>query len=205
MNPKVLEIKGSLIREVAAKRRASSIDLGLGEPSLMPNPAHFAAAMEYVAEHGIKYSQNAGEPALREAIAAYYAYPGLSAMENVCVTTGSQEAMYVALKTLLDPQTDELLVVEPAFPSYAKMARLEGVAVRAVEMREDDDFGIDAERIVAGLSAQTRAVVRNPIRSCARSSHGPANPCGSFTTRSIASRCSSTTPPISRNSTRTRS
>lgn len=159
MNPKVLEIKGSLIREVAAKRRASSIDLGLGEPSLMPNPAHFAAAMEYVAEHGIKYSQNAGEPALREAIAAYYAYPGLSAMENVCVTTGSQEAMYVALKTLLDPQTDELLVVEPAFPSYAKMARLEGVAVRAVEMREDDDFGIDAERIVAGLSAQTRAVV----------------------------------------------
>ena len=41
---------------------------------------------------------------------------------NVCVTTGSQEAMYVTLKTLLDPANDELLVVEPAFPSYVKMA-----------------------------------------------------------------------------------
>ena len=159
MNPKVLEIKGSLIREVAAKRRAGTIDLGLGEPSLMPNASHFSAAMEYVAEHGIKYSQNAGEPALREAVAAYYAYPGLNALENVCVTTGSQEAMYVALKTLLDPATDELLVVEPAFPSYAKMARLEGAGVRVVEMREDDDFGIDAERIAAGLTPRTRAIV----------------------------------------------
>ena len=32
MNPRVLEIPGSLIREVAAKKRPTSIDLGLGEP-----------------------------------------------------------------------------------------------------------------------------------------------------------------------------
>ncbi len=159
MNPKVLAIPGSLIREVAAKKKPSSIDLGLGEPSLMPNAAHFEHAMRYVERHGIKYTANAGEPALREAIAHHYGYPGMGRAENVCVTTGSQEAMYVALKTLLDPATDELLVVEPTFPSYVKMAKLEGVAVRGVTMREEDDFAIDADRIVAAIGERTRAIV----------------------------------------------
>ncbi len=159
MNPHVLAIPGSLIREVAAKKTPTAIDLGLGEPSLLPNPAHFEHAMRYVAQHGVKYTQNAGDPALREAIARHYDYPGMHDAENVCVTTGSQEAMYVTLKTLLDPATDELLVVEPTFPSYVKMAKLEGVAVRGVTMSEADDFAIDAERIIAAIGERTRAIV----------------------------------------------
>ncbi len=159
MNPRVLEIPSSMIREVANKRRPSSIDLGLGEPSLMPEPAHFDAAMEYVRTYGIRYQPNAGDPALREAIARHYDYPGMREAENVCITTGSQEAMYVTIKTLLDPSIDELLVVEPAFPSYLKMARLESVRGRAVAMSEDDDFAIDAERIVAAIGERTRAIV----------------------------------------------
>ncbi len=79
--------------------------------------------------------------------------------ESVCVTVGSQEAMYVTLKTLLDPARDELLVVEPAFPSYAKMAKLEGVALRTVEMSERDDFEFDAERIAGAIGEHTRAIV----------------------------------------------
>jgi aspartate/methionine/tyrosine aminotransferase len=173
VNPRVLEIPGSLIREVAAKKRATSIDLGLGEPSLRPNPEHLEAAMRYVREHGIKYTQNAGDPALREAIARHYDYPGLHRLENVCVTTGSQEATYVALKALLDPVKDELLVVEPAFPSYAKMARLENVPVRSVALSEADDFAFDADRIVAAIGERTRAIV-----ICS-----PNNPTGRVITR----------------------
>ena len=159
MNPSVLAIPGSLIREVAAKKRPTSIDLGLGEPSLRPNPVHLDAGMAYIREHGIKYTLNAGDHALREAIARHYNYPGRHLPENVCITTGSQEAMYVTLKTLLDPAKDELLVVEPAFPSYVKMAKLEGVAVRTVAMDEANDFAYDAERILAAIRPQTRAIV----------------------------------------------
>src|SRR6516225_1286913 len=140
MNPRVSEISASLIREMHARKRVTSIDLGLGEPTLLPNPAHFEHAMRHVAKHGVKYSPNAGDPDLRRAIARHYRYPQMDGSENVCVTVGSQEAMYVALKTLLDPSRDELVVVEPAFPSYAKMATLEGAAVRSVAMREEDDF-----------------------------------------------------------------
>jgi aspartate aminotransferase len=159
MNPRVVEIPSSLIRKIAGKKKPTSIDLGLGEPSLAPNPEHFAYAMEAVAKHGIKYTANAGDHDLREAIARHYHYPDMHRAANVCVTTGSQEAMYVTLKTLLDPATDELLVVEPAFPSYVKMASLENVAVRTISMSEDDDFGFDADRVVAAIGERTRAIV----------------------------------------------
>jgi aspartate aminotransferase len=79
--------------------------------------------------------------------------------ENVCIAVGSQEAMYVTLKTLLDPSRDELLVVEPAFPSYVKMAALEGIDARIVSMLDGDDFAFDAERIIAAIGERTRAIV----------------------------------------------
>jgi aspartate aminotransferase len=159
MNPRVLEIAPSLIREISAKKKSGSIDLGLGEPSLLPKREHLEAAMQYVLERGLKYTPNAGDLTLREAIAHHYGYPKMDRAENVCVTVGSQEAMYVALKTLLDPARDELLIVEPCFPSYQKMAALEGIGLRSVAMREEEDFAFDAERIAAAIGDRTRAIV----------------------------------------------
>lgn len=159
MNPRLAQISGSLIREIAAKRKPSSIDLGLGEPSLRPNADHLHAGMRHALDRGLRYTVNAGDPLLREAIAKHYGYPNMSAAENVCITTGSQEATYAVIKTMLDPAKDELLVVEPVFPSYAKMATLEGAAVRSVAMSAHDDFAFDAARIAAAVSERTRMIV----------------------------------------------
>jgi aspartate/methionine/tyrosine aminotransferase len=176
MNPRVLQISTSLIREAASRKRPSSIDLGLGEPTLRPQREHLERAMRHIEEHGLKYTPNAGAPALREAIARHYAYPAMDQAHNVCVTVGSQEAMYVALKTLLDPTRDELLIVAPAFPSYEKMAALEGVATRSVVMAESDDFSFDPERIVGAIGVRTRAIVL-----CS-----PCNPTGRVLRKSAA-------------------
>lgn len=159
MNPRVLQIPGSTIRRIASLKRPTSKDLGLGEPWLQPNQAHLDAALRYVAKHGMRYTPNAGDTALRSAIAKHYSYPGMADERSICVTTGSQEAMYVTLKTLLNPATDELLVVEPAFPSYVKMAALEGVAVRTASLREEDGFAFDAQRILNAVGPRTRAIV----------------------------------------------
>lgn len=175
MNPRVASISGSLIREIAQKRKSSSIDLGLGEPSLMPNLAHLEAAMRHAHAHGLRYTVNAGDPHLREAIASHYAYPGMDRAENVCITTGSQEATYAVIKTLLDPAKDELLVVEPAFPSYAKMASLEGVKVSRVAMDAADGFAFDADRILAAVTEATRLIVIcSPCNPTARVIHAKA-------------------------------
>ena len=181
MNARVLGIEASTIRALHARRRPSSIDLGLGQPTLAPEVADFEAATRWVAANGCAYSSNAGDEELRAAIAGHYGYPGLDRAENVCITTGSQEAVYVAIKTVLDPGRDELLVVEPAFPIYAKVAQMEGIAVRRVSMRADRDFGFDAERILEAIGPATRLVV-----ICS-----PCNPTGKViagaTVRAIAS------------------
>jgi len=168
VNPRVNAIEPSLIRAIAAKKTKDSIDLGLGEPTLLPQQRFIEAAARWAAEHGVKYTVNAGDPGLREKIAAHYAYPGMDQARNVCVTTGSQEAVYVAIKTMLDPATDELLVADPAFPAYAKMAQLEGVSCRRVHMRADDGFRYDVDAILDAVDRATRMIA---IAS-------PANPTG---------------------------
>jgi aspartate/methionine/tyrosine aminotransferase len=159
VNPLVTGIGASTIRALHARRRPSSIDLGIGEPTLMPNVAHFERATRWVAEHGCRYSTNAGDEDLRHVIAEHYGYPSLDAASNVCITTGSQEAVYVAMKTLLDPARDEALLVEPAFPVYAKVAQMEGIPLRRVAMDASDGFAFDADRILEALRPNTRMIV----------------------------------------------
>ena len=142
MNPRVSEIAPSLIRQLAAQEAPYSIDLGSGSRRCCRVSSISSARWSACDESGVKYTANAGDLELRELIARHYAYPAMERAENVCITIGSQEAMYVTLKTLLDPARDELLVVEPAFPSYVKMAALEGIAVRTVAMSADDDFAV---------------------------------------------------------------
>jgi aspartate/methionine/tyrosine aminotransferase len=178
VNPRLAAIEPSLIRAIAAKKTAGCIDLGLGEPTLLPQQRFLEAATRWASEFGIKYTVNAGDFATRERIAAHYGYPGMSAARNVCITTGSQEAVYATLKSLLDPACDELLVVEPAFPAYLKMAQLEGIAARSVAMRADAGFVYDIDAILAAVGPATRLIV---IAS-------PANPTGRVITRAGAQR-----------------
>ncbi len=165
MNPAIFNAKGSTIRALHAKRRPTSIDLGLGEPSLMPDVTNFERATAWVAEHGCRYTTNHGDPELREAIAKEYAYPGMDAADNVCITTGSQEAVYVAMRTLLDPAQDEVLIVEPAFPVYAKIAEIDGIAVRRLQIDPRGEDPFDPDAVLAAVGPNTRLIVVQ--------SHGP--------------------------------
>jgi aminotransferase len=159
VNPRVAAIEPSVIRALNDRKRPTSIDLGLGEPTLLPTMRFFELATQWVSEHGCRYTTNPGDPDLRAAIAAHYRYPRLDAAENVIATAGSAEGVYIAIKALLDPARDALLVVEPAFPSYVKCAQMEGIAVERVAMGGGDGFAFDAERIAAAVTPQTRMIV----------------------------------------------
>jgi aspartate/methionine/tyrosine aminotransferase len=178
MNPRLAAIEPSLIRAIAAKKTPGAIDLGLGEPTLLPQMRFIESATRWASEFGLKYTVNAGDAATRERIAAHYAYPGMDAADNACLTTGSQEAVFATLKALLDPAADELLVVEPAYPAYLKIAQLEGIAARSISMRERNGFHYDADAILAAIGPRTRLIVIG----------SPANPTGRVLTRSQARR-----------------
>ncbi|HEV3156878.1 MAG TPA: pyridoxal phosphate-dependent aminotransferase [Candidatus Baltobacteraceae bacterium] len=176
MNPLIVAQPASEIRSINARKRASSIDLGLGEPLLAPEIADFERATNWVRENACRYSSNAGDADLRAAIARTYAYPSLDSPENVCIATGSQETVYATFKALLDPASDEVLLVEPTYPIYARIAAIEGISIRRVAMSADEDFALDPERILAALSPATRMIV-----ICS-----PCNPTGRAMTRDAA-------------------
>jgi aspartate/methionine/tyrosine aminotransferase len=176
MNPAIVSTGGSLIRALNARKKATSIDLGLGEPTLGPDISYFEEATRWVAEHGCHYTANVGDAGLRAAIARNYAYPAMNKPENVCITTGSQEALYVVIKTMLDPAKDELLLVEPAFSVYDKLTAVEGIALTRVSMPAQTGFAFDAQRVLEALTPRTRMIL-----VCS-----PCNPTGRVISRSAA-------------------
>ena len=167
MNPRLDLLAPSLIRAIHAQRRPGDIDLSLGEPVLRPDPEPFEAAMRRVREEGTPYTPNAGLASLRSAIARHDGIADGSP-EHVCITVGSEEALYLALKTLIDPAHDEVLVVEPCYLAYPKLCHLEGIDVRAVALSPDDDFAPRAEALLEALGPRTRALILN----------SPCNPTG---------------------------
>jgi aspartate/methionine/tyrosine aminotransferase len=160
VNPVLDGIAPSIIRAINARKRPGDIDLGLGEPTLRPDPRPFQAATEWVRAHGCPYTANAGMAELRARIAAY-ALPAGGTAENAVVTVGSEEALYLALKAVLDPARDEVLVVEPCYLAYPKLCALEGIRHRMVAMAAADGFRPSADRVLAALRPETRMVVLN--------------------------------------------
>lgn len=180
MNPAIAQVSGSLIRDLHGRRRPTSINLGIGEPTLLPDARYFERATAWTAQHGCRYSTNIGDHDLRAAIAVHYAYPHLAHADNVCITCGSQEAVYITLRTLVDPACEEVLVVEPAFPVYVKIAQAEGIPLRRLDLdaRAADAFHADA--ILEAIGPRTRLVVL-----CS-----PSNPTGRVISRATVARIS---------------
>ncbi|HEV2734682.1 MAG TPA: pyridoxal phosphate-dependent aminotransferase [Longimicrobiaceae bacterium] len=169
MNPVIAEIPPSIIRAINARKQPGDIDLCMGEPTLRPDVAPFEAATEWVRRHGCPYTPNAGWDELRERIAAYHALPGDPGRAGVCVTIGSEEALYLAIKTVVDPARDEVLVVEPAYLAYAKLCMLEGIRHRGVALSPADGFAPSAARVLEALGPDTRLVViSTPINPTGR-------------------------------------
>lgn len=162
MNPRVASIAPSLIRAIHDRKRPDAIDLGLGQPTLRPDLAPLHEAMRWVEAHGCPYSPNAGFLDLRRAIAEHFRYPGLDSADQAIITVGSTEALYLAIKGLLDPGDgagqpgDELLVVGPTFPAYQKMAHMDGIQTRDVVLEAERDFIPDADRVLAAIGPRTR-------------------------------------------------
>jgi aminotransferase len=168
MNPRLTGIASSLIRDLHGRKRPTSIDLGLGEPTLQPDPGPLRAALAWVEQHGCPYSPNPGLPELRAAVARYHAYPGLGDAAQVGITVGSQEALAVAIAALADPTQDEALVLDPAYPLYEKLCALFGVRVRTVALDPGDGFTPRAAPVLAAMTEATRVLVLA----------SPANPTG---------------------------
>ena len=84
-NTRLLNIAPSGIRAIHDRKRPTSLNLGIGEPSLKPDVAPFESAVEWVREHGCPYTSYAGIPELRELVASFYGGTGLLIVISVAL------------------------------------------------------------------------------------------------------------------------
>ncbi len=156
----------SRIRELNALAKPSTINLGLGKPSVdMPAEIRALLGPDWARE-SMEYSDNAGIPELREQLARRYGFQ----KEELWIAPGAQGATTAALIAMLNPG-DEVLCPNPGFLAYDKAAAM--VQARPVFYRlkqKGSDFHFDIGEILKKVSSRTRVVMVG----------SPNNPTGSI-------------------------
>jgi aspartate/methionine/tyrosine aminotransferase len=156
--PKRLQrIEKSVIRQVFDRALPGSLNLGLGEPDLPTPDVIRRAAVKAILEEQNGYTSHAGLPALREKVAGEYPYLE-SRAERVVITAGSQEALYLALLTLVD-EGDEVLLPNPGFVAYPTIVRMAGGTSRFYRMPREHGFAFDVDAFRSALTPRTKVIV----------------------------------------------
>ena len=160
-----------------AKEVPDAIALGRGDPDL-DTPAHVVeAAKRALAEPLQPLQPVAGMPALREAIArrARSDHGVEVGPEQVLVTTGGQEGLFLVMSALLDPG-DEILVPDPRYTSYDQAIEHAGGVSVTVPTQPEEAFDLKAAAIEPLITAKTKALLLVT----------PSNPTGGIITRGEA-------------------
>jgi aspartate aminotransferase len=150
-------VEKSVIRQVFDRALPGSINLGLGEPDLPTPDVIRREAARVAVEEQNGYTTHAGLPSLRERVASDYSHLKL-APDQVVITAGSQEALYVALLTLVE-EGDEVLLPNPGFVAYPTIVRMAGGTPKFYTLPAAHDFSFDAEDFRRRLTPRTKVVV----------------------------------------------
>lgn len=159
----VSELKPSGIRKFfdLAAGMEGVISLGVGEPDFV-TPWHVREEAIRSLEQGFTaYTPNAGLLELRQEIAQYM-YNEFDVTydpeHEIIVTVGASSAIDIAMRTILDPG-DEVIVVEPCFVSYVPTVELAGGTAVTVQALQENDFKILPEQLEAVTTERTKAIM----------------------------------------------
>lgn len=136
------------------------IALGRGDPDL-DTPAHIIEAVKgAIQQQQTGKSPVAGLPELRDAIAKKLRDEnGIpSETQNVIVTTGGQEGVFLIMQALLDPG-DEVLVPDPRYTSYDQAIESAGGKMVMIPTDHDDAFNLRPEAVEAAITPKTKALL----------------------------------------------
>jgi aspartate aminotransferase len=171
--PSLARVPYTGIRELGeiAMSMDGVLRLYFGESSL-PTPRFIVeAAVRALNEGYTFYSENAGLPTLRRAIADHYLRlhgVELDPEREIVVTASGVQALHLAIRSVLDPG-DEAVILTPAWPNGASIVTLShGVPVEVPLTLAEDRYRIDFAALEATIGPRTRVVVLT----------SPSNPLG---------------------------
>ncbi|MEP6693521.1 MAG: aminotransferase class I/II-fold pyridoxal phosphate-dependent enzyme [Chloroflexota bacterium] len=102
----------------------------------------------------IGYAEGVGREPTRALVAGFHS--GTDA-KNVVITTGTSEANFLALLTLVSAG-DEVVVVMPNYMQVHGIAQGLGARVREVWLREEHAWRIDLDALTAAVNAKTKLI-----------------------------------------------
>ena len=140
------------------------VHLEIGEPDFATPEPIVEAGLRALREGRTHYTPSLGLPALREAIAGYYAdrHGVHIAPTRVAVTPGASGALLLVMAAIFDAG-DEVLLADPGYPCNRHFARLVEARGVGVPVGPETGFQLTAERIRRHWGPRTRGVlVANP-------------------------------------------
>ncbi|MEM7444460.1 MAG: pyridoxal phosphate-dependent aminotransferase, partial [Pseudomonadota bacterium] len=164
--------------ELAASGR-DVINLGIGQPDFK-TPDHIVeAGVKALRDGHHGYTQAAGIPPLREAVADYlnHRYALSVSPESVLIVPGGKVTMWFAILMFGAPGT-EILYPDPGFPIYGSAIAFSGAKPVPIPLHEDRGFAFDPDEVLDRITEHTRLIVLN----------SPANPTGGVVPREALDR-----------------
>jgi aspartate aminotransferase len=169
----VENVPHSRIRELAeiAMSMDGVLRLYFGESNL-PTPDFIKrAATAALADGYTFYTENAGLPSLRRAIALKYGElqnVDLDPHTEIVVTASGVQALQVAIRSVLDPG-DEALILTPAWPNGSSIVAMANAVARQIpHALRGDRYAIDFDALEAAITPRTRLLLYT----------SPSNPLG---------------------------
>jgi len=160
--------------QLAAEHGA--VNLGQGFPDFHCDPKLVDLVTEAMHAGHNQYPFMTGVPALREAVAAKIAAlygHRYDAAGEITVTAGATQGIMTAILSTVHPG-DEVIVIEPAYDSYAPSITLAGGVVVPVAMQVGaEGYSVPWNDVAAAITPRTRMVLINT----------PHNPTGSILRR----------------------
>ena len=161
----VQKLPSSGIREffdiAATMKNENMISLGVGEPDF-ETPWHIRAAAITALEKGItSYTSNTGMFELKVAISNYLENRfniKYNPENQVLVTVGASEGIDIALRAIINPG-DEILVVEPSYVSYKPCIAMCGGIPIPIVTKNENAFRLTPEELEAAITPKTKALI----------------------------------------------
>ena len=163
LSNKIKNIKPSGIRKFfdIAGTMEDVISLGVGEPDFNTPWVIRKAAIQTLERKHIIYGPNKGIVPLRKAITDMINKKHgvqYDPDKELIVTVGGSEAIDLAVRGLIDPG-DEVLVVEPCFVCYAPLVELAGGVAVPVPTRIENNFKLTVEDFKDKITERTKLLI----------------------------------------------
>lgn len=138
------------------------VTLGIGEPDFVTPPPILQAGLHSLQAGHTAYTSNSGILELRQAVARYlhdrYQGPFYDPENEVLITVGVSEAMYLIMQAILD-FGDEVIVPQPCFVAYTASVILAGGHVIDIPTYASDNFQVRPADIEAAITPRTKAIL----------------------------------------------